>query len=49
MNVLKPTTIVLSGIFFVITELAPIIQSFPIVTSPRIFAPHPIIVFSPTT
>ena len=49
MNVLKPTTVVQSGTSFVTTALAPIIQFLPITTSPRIFAPHPIIVFSPTT
>ena len=44
MNVLKPTTVVSSGTSFVTTALAPIMQFLPIVTSPKTFAPHPIIV-----
>ena len=44
MKVLKPTTVVPSGTSFVTTALAPIMQFLPIVTSPKTFAPHPIIV-----
>ncbi len=45
---LYPTTVALSGTSLVTIALAPTIQFSPIVTSPKIFAPAPIILFLPT-